>query len=454
MRDFLLPSGHWWRNLYIPKAATVGGTLIPDLAGGADLTLTNGAAIRTTSDGVHFVGTATSNCVIPAHADNNNKAAIAITIRFKFDTGFDIGEATDQYIFNKVLGNEWVRLRFESDDGALYFEQGNGAGGNQFQLVSTTVDWGVGWHVVTASLTDTPTQRLLVDNVAEDTDTQAARATPNGGDVVVGSSSDGGADGFEGTIAYVHIATGATAATALTAAEETLLYKGIPPAIAKSQYLMTMDEGRSVTTYNRGGGTGNGTLDSACSWDNPTPHLACMSLDGINDYAVSGQLVNAAGDITIVWAGKIMSTCDADVSKGLSMFYAYKVPDEAGNRLWLAHATSVSGLRFWVDAGGVTDSMNYSTAFTIGDYAILVCTYDETNDLAQFAVNGVVVATDTGLGVKSALLWRLWLGKQGSSIATDVSKPILSGLINGALTSQEARLLTHRISQRYELGVM
>ncbi len=231
------------RELWLPEH--IRGTQLPPFRGDAHALTLTGAQKRTTSDGVHFTGTATSNIIIAANAGQNAQAACHITIRFKLDTTFAAGAPSNFYLAQKLLAaDNYLRVYLKALDGKLYWEQGNLAGGIQFTLTSTTVSWTAGtWYIVTVSLTGTPTQRLLVNGTVEDTDVAAAVATPNGGDIVIGSSSDGGVDGVVGTISWVVIGVGTTAATALTAAEEIDLSRRLKALAAQ--------QGREIVVLDR-----------------------------------------------------------------------------------------------------------------------------------------------------------------------------------------------------------
>ncbi len=255
----ILPVGFSWREFW--EAENINGLRWPSsLISGNAFTLSR-AAKKTTCDGVHFTGAATSNMVVTNNAIQNSKAAFNITFRFKLNTTFATGAANDYYLFQKTDGvNDYLRIYLENADGRLHIDQHFG-GATVFQLASLiTNSWTAGvWYTVTLSFTDTPTQRLLVNGVLEDSSAVAANPTPTAGDMVIGSSSDGGVDGIIGTISWIVIGVGATAVVALTAAEETDLNNGLPPPTAKVQYMYMMTEGRGVTVVNAGSSAGNGT---------------------------------------------------------------------------------------------------------------------------------------------------------------------------------------------------
>jgi len=410
---------------------------------------------RTTCDGLLFHGAATDNCVIAAHADNNNKAAFHATIRFRFKQTFSSASAADQYLFNKAVdANNFLRLRFESTDGKLYFEQGDGAGGNQFQLTSTTTSWTAEvWYTITASMDDAPAQRLLVGASAQDTDTQAAVATPNGGDMVIGSSSDGGADGFKGDIAYVVIGTGATATVALTTTadtgEEALLNKGIPPATAKVQYLLTLDEGRGLVANNRGSGTNNGVIDTGCIWTYGTTMQNCMSLDGLNDYAVgSAANVDISGSCSFIYVARLMSTYSTlAAAREQYIFYI-----DANNYVQLHFYHSGNQFRFTVAANGTFNQREYTPTHSLGDCAISIGTSIPAGMKAHYW-NGAVIASSSHSSSVPATPATAYVGAMNGPASYDVSRPIFLAVVQGALSAKQALDCSRTLNSWLDLGL-
>ena len=459
----LLPTGYSWRELWMAQDIwSPDGTTyyVPSRAkGGHRLTLMNAASKRTTTDGVHFDGTATSNIVVAANAVQNAKAAFNITIRFKPDQLFAGGAGTNEYLFNKDNGaNEFLRVYLKgaaaAGDRKLYWEQGNGAGGNQFQLTSTTYTWSADtWYVVTASLQDgvTPIQRLLVNGSAEDTDTAVGRNTPPAGAMIIGSSSDGGADGFKGVISFVSIGVGTTAAVALSAAEETDYNKGKVPATAKVQYLLPLDEGRGLTAYDKGSAGGNGTIDSACTWDFNV-RQACVSLDAINDYLdSSADNLDLTGNLSVVLIMKVKSTYDA-LSNKSTMLTFYNTPSAEYVLITYSEVTNTIG--FAVNVGGVAQTATYATKPAIDDCLILIGTVT-TAGAVEIYGNGIAGTPDSGAGVVGALPLRLRVGTTQvlDALRFDMSRYIAWGIVNGALPGKESLDLSRRINAWLNLGL-
>lgn len=431
-----------YRELWLPQH--IRGTHLPPSAPGGHLLTLTGASKRTTADGVHFTGAATSNIVVAANADQNGKAACHITIRFKLDQTFAAGAAGNFYLFRKVDGTTYIRVYLKAADGKLYWEQDDGAGGAGFSLTSTTVSWTAGtWYTVTVSLTDGPAQRLLVNGTAQDTDTSAAVVTPSGGDMVIGSSSDGGTDGVVGTISWVVIGVGATATVALTTAEETDLNKGIPPATAKVQYMYLMDEGLGTTVNNRGNGAvTTGTLDSACTWQFGQVKAPVLSLDGVNDAAASAAAVDITGNLTLVGVFKMKSTYSA--LSGIHTIFVLRQTD-AIYMDFMFHIVGGTSIRFRCSGeGGVIATSNPA----IDDYWTLVGTRTVAGAMA-FYVNGVLQGTATaaaGIGTAAAARIGMW-----SNSYFDVSKALFAALIEGVLTAAQVKAYSRYLRDKYNL---
>lgn len=442
-----LPFPITFRELWEPD--DIGSLPFPSRVNdGHSLTLT-GASKQTTADGVHFTGGATSNVVVAANAAQNAKAAFNITIRFKLDQTFAAGAAGDFYLFNKLNAATYIRVYLKATDGKLYWEQDNGAGGAGFSLTSTTVSWTAGaWYIVTLSMTDTPTQRLIVNGSVEDTDISAAVVTPNGGDMVIGSSSDGGTDGIVGIISWVVIGVGATATVALTTSEEADLNRGIPPATAKIQYLYLFDEGRlSATLTNRGdAGVAAGTLDSACTWAYGQVRQSALSPDGINDTAISNAGLNISGNLTIAWVVKAKSTYSAlGVSKCL-----WQVFISGSDYFTFNYDAAVLAL---VCLGNsVSKSITDGTAIAIDDYLIYICTIN-TDGTVKLYRQGTLVNTATGLGIVSGAAATAYLVTNSASGINDVSKVLHWSMAETVFTAAQAKAFSRWLRDRMNLPI-
>lgn len=441
-----------WRELQLPDQIV--GTTWPSAApGGHKITLAGGAARKTTSGGVKFTGTATSNMVIAANAGQNAKAAFHITIRWTPKTTFTVG-STSGYLFNKQLAaDDYIRIYMDGADGKLYWFQGNAAGGTQFILTSTTTVWTAGTaYIITASLDDTPAQRLIVNGVAEDTDNQAARSTPNGGDITIASSSDGATDGISGTISWVVIGVGATATVGLTAAEEQDLSKGIPPPTAKIQHMYLMDEGEGAVTNDMGSLGVNGVLDSACTWDKTPPFKSCLSLDGIDAYGQSDAGLDINGDMTVVLVEKLKSTYN---STTLTRRLLTLTATDFNNRLGFFSVGAHEPIGLFIKANGGADYwIDYTTPVTIDNYAILTASVVAGVSVSYY-VNGILIGTIavTDMLIPASARMVLSIDADDLTSHADVSKVLLPGIIDGALTGSQVLQLSRTLNNELDLGL-
>jgi len=254
-------------------------------------------------------------------------------------------------------------------------------------------------------------------------------------------------NGFEGIIKQL-----AVYSDVCTPAEILLMHKGIFHS-NNCLRLYKADEGRSITVYNRYGtaatdatyGTNAGTLEWA--WD--TTRLGCLSLNGVDEYAVSAAAMDISGNSTFVWAGKMMATYST--LTGVIARPAH-IRVDVNNQLTVQYNGDTNAFIFEVYASGAGTAINCVTRPSIGDYWIVVGTKDGAN--ATFYLNGVSVGTVADCGEYSGVLGTLALSRNvGAAQYYDVSKPTLCGLVDGALTDQEATILSQRVDQRFGLGL-
>lgn len=424
-----------YRQLWLPKGI-INNTIMPSSVYNNPFT---GGRKATTSDGVNGNGVATSNIITPAGAEVNAQAKFWIFIRFRFNAAF-AAAGGNQYIATKRLNaNDYIDIYFSNADGKLHFVQGDGAGGIQFELTSTTIAWNGGqWYGALCSLSNTAggTQRMLIDSVAEDPDVQAALATPNGGDLCVLSSFDGGANGFKGTIESVVVGT-----DDLTANEEADLFRGMHPTDAVYDY--PYDEGRGVTADDRGTAGNDGVLDSGVKWKWGTVKEVCLSLRKAVASSLSGQPIS--GDITVIWVGKLKATYHQNF--GNHVLWQLFVNDN--NYMDLIFVNIDYYLRLHYRVNGVSNPAPYlnAPAQNIGDYAIFICPISATNLSMTLSQNGSVIGSrdvaapqpDIVSGVSSHNLGRAW---EGGWVYYDyTSSPMLFGVAEGCFS--EKQILTY-----------
>ncbi len=432
-----------YRELWLPPGINNNATLPTSVEGGHELALT-GAQKKTTCDGVRGDGSATSNIVTAADAVLNDKAKYWVFLRFKFDVTFTTGSG-DQYICTKrKAADDYIDIWFATADGKLYFRMGNRAGGIQFTLTSTTTSWTGGtWYTVLCSLSDTgPAQRLLVNGVAEDTDTVAAINTPDGGDLVILSSADGNADGFEGVVSWSVIGT-----DNLTGDEETDLDKGIPPVNAVNMYLY--DEGRGVIAYDRGSGADNGVIDTGVTWKWGQVQQPVLSFDAINDFGLAAP-VSLLGDYTIVYVIKQKFRCDGN----LGGVYFFEIVDlvNPGNYTYVAYNAGTNNLRLGAngqDAG--VQNIYTDWANDIDDYLIMIVV--KKDNLFYLYLQGALVGNTTVAIAAQTPTCTAYIEEYHTGTAFGNSKTLLMNQIDRAFTQKQELTYSRYIRNIFNLPI-
>lgn len=438
-RELWLPRGIKGWDGPLPSSRYNGHEL--DFAVGA-----SGARHGTTADGVHFDGSVTGN--INCGVIHNNIPKLWVSFRFKLDQPFAAGSG-NQFLWGKVVdGNNIIDCLLNTADGALWFRYYR-LGGWDFQLTSTTVAWEAGrWYHVICSLSDTAggIQRLVIENIAEDTDTQVANNTLAAGNLVFGDREDpGGGTGFEGIIADFFVGT-----DDLTANEEQNLYNGIPPwAPADAVNAWPLDEGRGVTAYDRGTGGNNGTLDTTATWAWGRVKQPVISLDGINDHAQSAAGVDVSGAVTAVWAGKLKARYGSVITD--HYFLEYFIDN---NNLYALFFNPTTHDFRWQCIVGGTSAICDTHGFNpeIDDYCIFIGTVT-AGGITQLFTNGVLNDTDTGLLAIAGGGITTYIGAEDSPAYWDVSKPLLVGLIGGAFTQGQALAYSRFLNKIFNLGL-
>ncbi len=350
-----------------------------------------------TGDVLHFTGAADSN--VNAGAINNNIAKLWVSLWFNLDSTFSAASATDQFMWGKFIdGTHFVYAWLESGNGRLYFGFNDG-GVNPFQLISTTVSWTADtWYHIITSLSDTgPAQRLLVNDVAEDTDAVVASNTPNGGDFCFGDYDDPGAvTGFIGEIQNVIIGT-----DNLTSAEETALFAGTAPG-DETDYWYT-DEGTGTNIVSYGTAANAGTVDAAPTWatatftTGSTGRLCDFYIevdDGVADPDRWGANLQGASvlDNANDWRlnqNNVMPWMDYYYHTVAGVRHAWYQPN------YMVQSTSYDGT---ADAGGTVNTLVDAELVQANDYwnnALLTIT-DTTDDLAPEGETSFVTDFDAG----------------------------------------------------------
>ncbi len=218
------------------------------------------------------------NSDINCGAINNNIPKFWISFWWRFDVTYD-GSTVDEWVWSKRIGAaDFSNLKFDAPSGQLLWQR-NGAGA--FLLASTTHSWTGGqWYHILASQSDTAggVQRLLIDNVLEDSDVAAAGNLPNGGNFVIGDRSAGAGLGPTGTVANVVVGI-----DDLTVTEERELYAGTAPADATDLWYIDEGTGTNIVSYGTVANAGTAGVPPA-AWDYDTrPCKFTISVDTPQD---------------------------------------------------------------------------------------------------------------------------------------------------------------------------
>jgi len=448
----ILPAGKRWRELWLPQLINDTETELPSsVKGGHPLALT-GAKKGTTANGVHFTGAADS--LINCGVIHNAVAKLWVSLRFKLDQPYSAGASSGMYLFSKFVdGDNRIDLMFENVTGRLQFRLRTAAT-DRFVISAQDAggditSWNANqWYHVLASISDTAgVGRLIVDGgpVVLTNDVNPA---PNGGIFTLSNYTDPGSpSGFKGTSADVIVGT-----DDLTTDEEANLYKGMPPSDAVNFW--PLDEGRGTTAYDRGSGGNNGTLDTTATWNfDGQPRLAALSLDGINDRGNTALAVDMSGDITIMWIGKMKIAPTADSFPSNPHLYEVYIDD-----FNFAYIGVLDGYRLYYGVrsqGGTTYSIAKIGGWAIDNYLILLGTVTAAGS-TEFFVNGISMGTWPSGTIPPIAHGgaRVVLGCGGNlALYFGTGKALLAGLIDGALTAQEAKVLSRYYDQKMGLGL-
>ena len=68
-------------------------------------------------------------------------------------------------------------------------------------------------------------------------------------------------------------------------------------------------------------------------------------------------------------------------------------------------------------------------------------------------MNGVFVDSDTGVGAVSGALATAFFGSNSSPANYDISRPILVGLVDGALSADKVKVLSKVLNEQLSLGL-
>jgi len=437
-----LPTGFSWRELW--ESRNLSGvnwrSSIPD---GKLLTMTNciaGAERRSTSAGIQFVaGVTTSNVefVDPYDAVNDWWCSF----RFKLDSDFSSASATNQFLLGKYDDvTNYITVNLRAADGKLVLAHDEGGGA--ISAVSDEVSWEAGvWYNVIVWISNTDTEHGILIDDGDEVITADGTAISLTADICIGAADNGvSVDGFTGVISDVFMGN-----DVLTDAEKTDLYNGIPPADTVNAF--KFNEGGGSVAHDDGSGADDGTLDTSCTWAWDEVQQPVASFAGIDQYAISGANLDISGDLSIVWVGKMKTTCDTPATYTDIL----RVKTATPHQIELYNTT---GANITLDVyDGSSNGIIDTNLPSIDDYRIYVIT-NIAGGIEALYRNGIIVGTITGADALEALPATLALGATTGGANEDVNEPIIVGIIEGALNAEQARAVTKHISDRLGLGVI
>ncbi len=400
-----------------------------------------GARHGTTCDGVHGDGVNTGNINAGANAVDNAAVKYWVGLRFRPDTDWAAGDG-DQHLWGKYVdATHYIRARLDSATGNLIFEKNEGGATFSMAIASPDGDaiWHAGtWYQALFSISNTAGARFKVNDADLQTDADL-NPMPNGGDLCFLDYDDPGAGtGFIGIEVDIFAGT-----DNLTGAEETDLFKGIPPQDAVHTF--PLDEGRGVTAYDRGSGADDGTLDTTATWKFGQVEQPVISLDGIAARCQSSAGLDISGDLTVIWAGKMKSTYTGT--------FEYK--DIFRFRAPTAHVIEMlesNGGALAVDYyDGASHIVNGFVPSAIDEYQIIISTLSVVGGACLFQ-NGIF-QDQTAAVTLGAAAATAYIGSTQGGAHLDVSKPLIIALIDGAFTKKQALAYSRYLKNVFNLPI-
>jgi len=426
-----------YRELWLPPSINGNASLPSSVSDGHGLTLT-GARLGSTCEGIHPID---DNSNISIGNRYNGINTLWISMRFKLDVEHNNTSAA-QWLYGRfVAGTDYTYLVLWSD-GQLRFTMQTG-GTVRFDISPSKDTWAPDvWWWVLASMS-AGGAKLYYGN--EDF-ASGPYTSPYVGNNPAGVGNDVFGNlraAYPGEIQAVLSDIFAGTDT-LTEDEVTDLRLGMPPSDAVTALLC--DEGRGTTAYDRGSGGWNGTITN-CNWAWRQVEQPALSFDAQNDSGQSSAGVNASGDKSLVWVGKLKAVYSSDV--GLRrFFYLYT---DADNRTGLSGATD--GLAFFQEGNGtLVQVTSYAPSPDINSYVVIIGVCDETNGNLTLYVNGSPwdIASGVTPYIGAAIAY---IGNSDVGTHQDISKPLFIALIDGAFTDKQALVYSRWLKDVFNLPI-
>jgi len=446
-----LPNDHTWRDLWLARndvAAEMRQSVPKWQYQMHQIDLNNmipGQERRTTCEGVHVDKAATG--VVNCGALYNAQVKLWVSIRFKLDVSAAAGAVASNRVWGKVLGGgDFLLLQISNATGAIQFYKYDAAA-ETFVLTSTRTTWTAGiWYHVLASISSAEGARMLVDGTDLQTDADLS-AAPNGGDLCFGDWDDPGdaTHGFAGVISEFIVGT-----DDLSTQEETNLALGIPPADSVNVYRLT--EGKESTAYDEGSGGNDGTLDTTATWAWGGCHQPVIGFAGIDQWGRSPLFQKGNGDLTMVWVGRLKSPyLGLAAAKPYCVFSTIYI--DADNRLDLYYDQGNDEIRGIMEGTATTiTATGFTSPFSYNDYAVFMLTSGVDGSIRLYA-NGSLVSYISGAGAIPGINGRFNLQSSSGGASYNVSDVLACGVINGVVDTDEAREITKRVDDMFNMGV-
>lgn len=449
LAEQLLPPGYRFRELWLPELINGNATLPGSVGGGHGLALT-GARKGTTTNGIQLLDA--EYLITAANADIlfSPPANAGFTVFLRYKPSSITG---NRYIIERIdvaRQNGWnlhcsgvylnLQIYIAGVMTRTYSADPHLAAGTQYSLAARYTKE-TGYHATADGHVE-----LFIDGVETTYTLQAVVSDPgNPGAQVCHIWADRNlADLSMGLGGQVAIYDGVA-----TDAEMLEMHKGIfPAALADGGPLLRLyptDEGRGIAVVDRGvTGVDAVYTGTNLGWDYGQVRQPVLSFDGVNDRAQSLAGVDISGDLSFIWVGKIKSTYD-----GLSaQHHLIRIHIDATNFVQLLYHTD-DVLRFALSGA----SVSYAPKPSIDDYMVIIGTSKLAGGVITLFVNGSLVGIDTGATVVSALPAVANIGANQADVNHDASKPLMVGLISGALSKPEAKAVSRNINNHFGLGL-
>ena len=351
-------------------------------------------------DLLHFDGT--TNSQVNVGAIHNSAGTLWVSLWWKLDNVHD-ATSTREYLWSKNIDATNRIYIYLGTNGKLEaFYQNGGVTKWTMPEQSGQVSWAADvWNHTILSISALNGARFITNGGAATTNADTT-ALYNGGDMVLGWSSVGPNDSFEGVIANVVVGT-----DDLTGGEEADLFIGVPPGDQTNYWYMNEGTGVNIIDYGTGGA--DGTAGASNTWITGfAPYNFGISVDGVGQSRVplNGASVTDNANVWTLAEGNTMPYVDLftiDVSSVEKLHYepdtmiigtAFAGTADAGTTTTLDDALLTQADDYWNNA--LLTIVTTTDTFAPQGETSIVTDFDDANDRLTFpALTAVVDAGDT-----------------------------------------------------------